>query len=210
MQNKVKDMSREKKMKKDPQRFVKIKKHHKNTYETALKNGKMDPQLIELCGHIADTKKYFTSSGCAGRVMLLDSEYDEEKKAGLLYRTWHEKVSQKEMETAIKMHNGKGLWFKLEPFILHLGCETNANAKKIILLKEKCGIRRGGITSFSNGKIIVELVGTKYMSFPIKQNGKKICGKKFLKVALETANKKLETNYQKLALFTKELKKNLK
>ncbi|MBI5553911.1 MAG: hypothetical protein HY917_04185 [Candidatus Diapherotrites archaeon] len=194
----------------EARRFEKIKQHHRQTFEKALREGKMDPPLIKLCQYIARSREYFTSSGCAGRILLLDSEQDDEKKEGLLYAKWHETVPWKTIQTAIEKHPGPGLWFKTEPFILHLGCANLENAQKILQLKEKAGIRRGGIMVASPGKFIIELVGTPNLALPIKQKGKMLADPAFLKNVLKTANRKLSANYRKLRQLTRTIQKTLK
>ncbi|MBN2127449.1 MAG: hypothetical protein JW703_03585 [Candidatus Diapherotrites archaeon] len=189
-------------------RFEMIKERHRKTFEEALSKGKIDEPLLELCEFISKTKNYFTSSHCSGRIMLLNSDLNEEKKEAAFYRKWHRKVEFKELMNALT-ECSHPLWFKMEPFILHIGCGTMENAKKLIELKDKSGIKRGGIMVLSEGKIILELTGTQYISVPLKDK-KMLLDEQALKIVLETANKKMDKNFEQIKRLTINAKKMLK
>jgi tRNA wybutosine-synthesizing protein 3 len=189
-------------------RFEMIKLRHKNTFEEALNKGKIDAPMIELLEFISKTKNYFTSSHCSGRIMLLNSDLNEEKKEAAFYRKWHRKVEFKELISAVN-ECSHPLWFKLEPFILHIGCKTIKNAKKLIELKNISGIKRGGIMVLSEGKIILELTGTQYISVPLKEK-KMLLTENALKIILKTANKKMDKNFNQIKRLEENAKKMLK
>jgi tRNA wybutosine-synthesizing protein 3 len=190
-------------------RFIMTKKHHKETYEEAKKMGRMDLEFIPLCDHIAKTENYFTSSSCAGRIALVGLGEEETKQESAFHRKWHRKVKEKEVLEAIKEFKGTVLWFKQEPLILHLGTNTLENAKKILELCEKCGIKRAGIKTAKEGKLIVEMLGTQNIMTPIKE-GKTQAGKKYIKYLVKKANEKFEKNQELIKKLTKEAKKKLK
>jgi tRNA wybutosine-synthesizing protein 3 len=189
-------------------RFEMIKLRHKKTFEEALRKGKIDKPLLELCEFVSKTKNYFTSSHCSGRIMLLNSDLNEEKKTAAFYRKWHRKVEFKELINSLNECNYP-LWFKMEPFILHIGCGTIENAKKLIELKNNSGIKRGGIMVLSEGKIILELTGTQYISIPLKEK-KMLLNENALKIILKTANKKMDKNIKQIKKLTLNAKKILK
>ena len=167
--------------------------------------------MISLCKYIAKTKNYFTSSSCSGRIVLLDLAKEGNKKEAAFHSKWHKKVKLKELITEIKRkQNEEELWFKLDSFILHLGTNSLKNAKKILKVTRKTGIRRAGIMVAEEGKFIIELIGTQTMSFPVKIKGKILLEKEYLKKTLEKANQKLEKNYNQLKEFEKNVRKELK
>ncbi len=188
-------------------RFEMIKKRHTRTYLKALNEGKIDEPMLELLEFISKTKNYFTSSHCSGRIMLLKSDLNEEKKIASFYRKWHREVKFNELITAINQAKTP-LWFKLEPFILHIGCESIEEAKQILRLKNESGIKRGGIMVLSKGKIIIELIGTQYISLPIKTS-ELLVSEEYLKTILETSNKKMRKNLEQIKKLTKNAKKIL-
>jgi len=198
-------------MNKAETRFKMIKERHKKTFFKAVEEKKADKQMISLCCYIAETKNYFTSSSCSGRIVLLDLAKEGNKKEAAFHSKWHRKVKLKELITEIKRkQNEEELWFKLDSFILHLGTNSLENAKKILKITRKTGIRRAGIMVAEEGKFIIELIGTQTMSFPVKIKGKILLEEEYLKKTLEKANQKLEKNYNQLKEFEKNVRKELK
>ncbi|PJA20185.1 MAG: hypothetical protein COX63_00980 [Candidatus Diapherotrites archaeon CG_4_10_14_0_2_um_filter_31_5] len=198
-------------MNKAETRFKMIKERHKKTFFKAVEEKKADKQMISLCSYIAETKNYFTSSSCSGRIVLLDLAKEGNKKEAAFHSKWHRKVKLKELITEIKRkQNEEELWFKLDSFILHLGTNSLENAKKILKITRKTGIRRAGIMVAEEGKFIIELIGTQTMSFPVKIKGKILLEEEYLKKTLEKANQKLEKNYNQLKEFEKNVRKELK
>ena len=189
-------------------RFSMTKIHHKKTYEEAKKMGRMDEDFIPFCNFIVSTKNYFTSSSCAGRIALIGLGVDESKQESAFYRKWHRKVKPKEVLDAVKNFDGKVLWFKQEPLILHLGANSIESAKNILSLCEKVGIKRAGIKVAKDGKFIVEMLGTQSITVPIKE-GKVLAEKKFLLYLIKKANEKFEKNQDLIKKLFKQAKKDL-
>ncbi len=190
-------------------RFEMIKKHHKKTYEEAKKMGRMDEDFIPFCDYIGDTQNYFTSSSCAGRIALIGLGEEETKQESAFYRKWHRKVKIREALEAVKDFNGKVLWFKQEPIILHLGTNTLDNARKILSFCEQVGIKRAGIKVAKEGKFIVEMLGTQSINAPIKE-GKMIADEGYIKYLIKKGNEKFERNQELIKKMEKVAQQELK
>ena len=191
-------------------RFEMVKKMHKETFEKAAKEKKADKQMIPMCRFISKTKNYFTSSSCAGRIILLQLPKEENKKDATFHRKWHRKVKEKELWEGIEDKTIGELWFKLDPFILHIGADSLENARNILKVMKKIGIKRGGIMVTKPGKFLIELLGTQVLAFPVKKDDKIIVNKEVMEYMLRRANEKLEKNYLLLKKLEKNFRKELK
>ncbi len=191
-------------------KFEKIKEKHKKSLQKAIKEKKIDTAFKPLCEFIAGTKNFFTSSCCSGRILILGLPKGDRKKEAYFHKKWHRKVKFEELWQGLKEKSIGELWFKLEPFILHIGCKTLENAQKILTIMKKAGIKRGGMIVVSDDKILIEFQGTQEMSFPVKKNEKILVEKKFMKNALKRANEKLKSNYLRLEKLEKIMKEELK
>jgi len=180
------------------ERFSMVKDMHRKSLEKAIKEKKADRQIIPLCKFVSKTKHYFTSSSCAGRIILLQLPKDENKLGAFFHRKWHRKVREKELWQGIKADTRGELWFKLDPFILHIGADSLENAKKVLSHIKKAGIRRGGIMVAKPGKFLIEMQGSQGISFPVKKGKTVLVEEYYLKYVLERANQKLEKNYELL------------
>ena len=190
-------------------RFAMTKKHHRETFLKAKKEGRMDRDFLPLCEHVARTEHFFTSSCCAGRIALIGLGKEETKKESAFHRKWHRKVKAKEVLEGAKSFGGEMLWFKQEPLILHLGADNLENAKKILVLCEKSGIKRAGIKVAKDGKFIVEMLGTSSITAPIKDKGF-YAGDDYLKYLVKKGNEKFAKNQALIKKLTSQAKKDLK
>ena len=180
------------------ERFAMVRKHHLQTLEKAISDKLIDGQMVAVCRDIGKTKNYFTSSSCAGRIMLLDVGKEGDKRESGFHRKWHRQVSLEEVLEGVKAKTKGILWFRAEPFILHIVCGSLDHARELLRIKDKAGVRRGGISVAKEGKFIVELTGTQYLSVPVKENTEIIVTLEYLGKLVEYANNKIGPNYGRL------------
>ncbi len=196
-------------MEKEQTRFQMIKQNHKKTFFEALEKQKVDPQAISFCKFMESTDNYFTSSSCSGRIVLLEVNKQETKKEAAFHAKWHRTVKFQEIWKELNKKSKDELWFKMEPFILHVGTNNEENARKFLEVVKDCGIKRGGIQVLKEGKIIFEINGTQHISCPVKKGKKILIDKNYAKILVAKANKKLEKNYEILKKFEQACKKKL-
>ena len=187
------------------ERFAMIKARHRTTFETALKQGKMDSQMVKLCEFTAETKNFFTSSCCSGRIVLLEKRGNR-KIDTFFHRKWHRKIKIEELLEGFKESTKGELWLKVDPFILHLGCVDLEHAKKVLEAMKKAGVKRGGIIVAEPGKFLIEFQGTESMSIPLREKKKKLAGEDYIRALLPRANKLLKRNYARLEKLETELR----
>ncbi len=192
------------------ERFAMVKAMHKKSLEKAIAERKADLQIIPLCRFVSKTKNFFTSSSCAGRIILLQLPKGESKREACFHRKWHRVVKEKELWEGIDAEIKGELWFKLDPFIFHVGANSLENAKKVLVAMTKAGVKRGGIIVAKPGKFLVELQGSQGIAFPVKKGKKVLVEKEYMKYILKRANEKLEKNYALLKRLEKEFRKELK
>lgn len=191
------------------ERFSMVKEMHRKSLGKAIREKKADRQMIPLCKFVSGTKHYFTSSSCAGRIILLQLPEDENKLEAFFHRKWHRRVMGKELWEGIRAETRGELWFKLDPFILHIGADSLENAKKVLRHIKKSGVRRGGIMVAKPGKFLIEMQGSQGISFPVKKGKKVLVEEDYMKYVLERANQKLEKNYSLLKRLEKVFREEL-
>ncbi|MBN2067276.1 MAG: hypothetical protein JW744_02310 [Candidatus Diapherotrites archaeon] len=191
-------------------RFRAVKAYHKETLEKAISKKLADERMVSLSKFVAGTKDFFTSSSCAGRIIIMQLPKGESKREASFHRRWHRPASFEEVKEALEEKTVGELWLKMEPFILHIGCETLENAKRILAVMKRAGVKRGGIIVAKEGKFLVEFQGTQGMSLPLKENGKILASDSYIKWAVEKANHKLGKNYEMLERLESEFRKALK
>lgn len=190
-------------------RFEMLKERHCKRLENAIACSEADEKTVSICTFINSTRHYFTSSSCSGRIILLSLSNDEHKGKSKFHAKWHRKVKLGELRKELNRKSKNNLWFKLEPFCFLIGTENLARAVKVLEACRNAGVKRAGINVVKEGKFLIEIFGSNYLSFKVKEKNKILASKEFLKKQLETANKKLEANFKRLEEFEKELKASI-
>ncbi len=157
--------------------------------------GKWDDKIRGLCEKINNMDEYYTTSSCAGRVVLLKGGIDKIENA-FLFRT-HKKIKFGELKKALKDIDYDGLVeFQQTTCILHVACASLSDAQKLVNKARESGWKRSGI--MGGKRNMVELHSTENISFPIMFGGKVLVDDDFLKVVVESANERLERVWKKI------------
>jgi tRNA wybutosine-synthesizing protein 3 len=139
------------------------------SYKKALEEGKVDAPAIRLLGKINANPGLVTLSSCSGRIDLLVYDIDRGKKESSHYAKWHEPASHEDFEMKLNAYTGKPtLWFKCEPFILHVAARDVGMADAFVKKMRANGVRRGGIQAIGKQRVAIEVSGSSYMSFPVE------------------------------------------
>jgi len=192
---------------KEEQRYSMVKKYHTETLMKAIDEHKADKMIIPFLLDIVKIPSIFTSSSCAGRLMLLSTDDTENKKNSSFYKRYHRLVTFEEVQNDILNFKGNELWLKVESFIFHFGAQNYSKAKELLIFAQTFGLKKAGIITAKDGKYIVEMSFTQYMSLPVVHNSEVVVSEDYLKLIINKGNEKLKLNYKKLESFEKEFLK---
>jgi len=166
--------------------------------------GSCDSRISKLCDKINKSDSYYTTSSCAGRIVVL---IDQEKKASNLFKfVSHDLIDFSNFWKYLPKGQMKlDLKFKQEPPILHVACESFEDAKKLLRIAQVAGWKRSGIIS-SGERVMLELNATDKLEFPLMQKGRMLVEDEFLKVVIKKANENLKKGWKKIEKLRKSLK----
>ncbi len=188
--------------------FEKKRERALKKFEKDLELRKVDKELVDFLTKFNKKKDCFTTSSCAGRILLLKTAKIEKKQPKAFVFKSHEKVRFEDVEKAFDSWRNDGiLWLKLDSFILHICCRNMETAKMVLIAKERAGVKRGGVFYFGNDRVMVELIGTQKMQVPVKKDGEAMIDKKYLEYLVKKANEKLEINKTQMKELLNELLK---
>jgi len=177
----------------------------------AIEDGLVDEMLVLYLKRYNSTlKDTYTTSSCAGRILVLGLDKEEQKKPNLFVGKWHRTVKLKEVIEKLDEKKYDELWLKQEPFIIHLVVKDLGGAERVLNAKKEAGIKRGGIINLKEGRIIIEILGSSYMAVPIKMKDNVLFNKKQLTILVKKANQKVKRNYKQMWKFLKTLYKEMK
>jgi len=159
--------------------------------------GAWDKKIVSLCNKLNRSKKYYTTSSCAGRIILIKSSETKEPNL-FVYRT-HEKTDFHELKHAlVNAKKKREVVFQQEPCILHVACKDLESAQQIVDKAKFAGWKRSGIMA-TRKRFICELMSTEHLELPIIKDKKILVDDDFLKILVEQANAKLERTWNKIS-----------
>ncbi|MBS3748290.1 MAG: hypothetical protein KGY65_07930 [Candidatus Thermoplasmatota archaeon] len=185
--------------------------HKKNALvklEDAMKSHKVDTLVIPLLEKINSTSDYFTTSSCAGRIVVLQlPEIGNKKKAVFLGR-WHRTVNVEEVSEALDSYNEGQVWLLTQPPIFHIGCKNIVAANELMKIGISNGFKHSGIRSISS-QITVELQSTERMDIPLGSKNTLVIEKEIIPFFVDMANTSITRAQDKLTRLQKHIEEKL-
>ncbi len=176
-----------------------------------------DDDILGLIELLNSSEDYFTTSSCAGRIILLCIPWIGAKREAKFVAKWHRKVSKEEVLKAIavwkedereekrerekKDPDGEGgdeLWLSSQSPILHVACASMDKAKQLLNMAIESGFKYSGIKSVSEWRMMVEIMSTERMDVPLGRDGVLFCDDSYLDFIISKANLMLDRGRHKL------------
>jgi len=175
-------------------------------FRKALENNEVDAPIIQLLKKINSLEDFYTTSSCAGRVVLLH-EFGSRKNEHEFILKEHRKVNIEEfLNVNLKKFKGR-VWLKQEPFIIHIVARTLEKAIEMLNLGLMAGLKHSGVFVFKPERYILELNGTQHLSAPISEKGKMLVTKDYFIYLLKIAAEKLQKNAETRKKFENSIEK---
>jgi len=165
--------------------------------------GHLDKAIIPLVRKINSVEDYYTTSSCAGRIILMKETGKKQKKVFLFVS--HEPVSLESIKKELDVHRKvkEMIYLKHEPCILHVACKDLESARKLVGLARGAGWKKSGIISRRN---VIELVSTEILAAPVAFGGRAIVSSDYLDMLVFEANKKLALTRGKIKNLERKFK----
>ncbi|MBN3298624.1 tRNA wybutosine-synthesizing protein 3 homolog isoform X1 [Amia ocellicauda] len=167
------------------------------------KKGNVDEHILHIVGFINESKSYFTTSSCSGRIILIDGICDspdvQKQNCSWLFVT-HSKCEKKDVMSGVERACGDAV-FKFEPFVLHVQCKRLEDAQLLHSVAINAGFRNSGITVGKKGKIIMAVRSTHCLEVPLSHKGHVLVNEQYIDFLVEVANKKMEENQRRIERF---------
>jgi tRNA wybutosine-synthesizing protein 3 len=173
--------------------------------DKALLQNKVDTDIIPILTLLNDIEGFYTSSSCAGRIVLLQIPTIGDKQQATFLGIWHRTIQKEELTTAAKNATTGLLWILAQAPILHVGVKTQELANQLIKTAVSCGFKNSALKS-TGKKTIVELCSTERLDAPIGKDAALFCQDNYLALLVEIANEVMTRSQEKLCRFEKNLK----
>ncbi|MFH1409142.1 MAG: tRNA wybutosine-synthesizing 3 family protein [Nanoarchaeota archaeon] len=167
------------------------------------KKGGVDEEIKELLACINARPEYFTTSSCAGRILVIQRKSERKIDAEWLLAS-HRPVDVPDVRKAI-VTAAYPAWFRMEPVILHVCASTLDSAMVLLRMARDAGLKRSGIMSLLNGRIMIELCGNDILDTIVHDGRRMVVDDSYLTLLVDEANKKLKRNKKRIDLLVKRM-----
>ncbi|XP_008137761.1 tRNA wybutosine-synthesizing protein 3 homolog isoform X1 [Eptesicus fuscus] len=167
------------------------------------RKGSVDEDVAELVQLLNGREQFFTTSSCAGRILLLDGNingFEVQKQNCCWLLVTHKPCVKDDVIVALKKANGDAI-LKFEPLILHVQCRELQDAQILHSVAIDSGFRNSGITVGKRGKTMLAVRSTHGLEVPLSHKGKLMVTEEYIDFLLETANQKMEENKKRIERF---------
>ncbi|NMC60580.1 MAG: hypothetical protein GYA51_14525 [Candidatus Methanofastidiosa archaeon] len=185
---------------------MKEKNRYLEELKKVIENGEVDFRIIDTLNILNSKKDYYTTSSCAGRIILIElEEIGGKKESNFIFKS-HEKVNYHDIWSIINEYRGsKMLFLIVNSPIIHVVCRDLDSAKKLINFSKESGFKYTSITSFGE-KITVEIRSTEKMDVPFVKDGIVYPTEEYVKMIVEIANEMIERIKKKIEKLNENLR----
>lgn len=193
------------------------------------KKGSIDKDVIGIVNSINSKKDYYTTSSCAGRIVLLEMKSKKKNDCDWIFSK-HDKVKFNEINDTLEKYNKNQsrelplkesklketsfescfkypIWFKQQPIILHVACRSLDAAKKLLEAARKV-FKHSGILSITERKAAIEIIGSERIDTIIADRNF-AADEKYIKQLVKYANHNFAENKRKSERFLRILRSNI-
>jgi tRNA wybutosine-synthesizing protein 3 len=186
--------------------FFDAKERALKSLEEACAEQKVDGGVLQILELINGIEGFYTSSSCAGRIVLLEIPQIGDKRGATFLGVWHRTIEPEElMDASTKATNGL-LWLLAQAPILHIGAQTLELADTMVKTATSCGFKNSAVKS-TGKKVMMEICSTERLDAPIGRDGCLFCEEEYLCLLVEISNEVIERSGKKLGRFAKKLGK---
>lgn len=189
--------------------FIDAKEKALKALDKAESEHRVDTGITSLLHLINQQDDCYTTSSCAGRIVVLQLPEIGDKQLAQFLGIWHRTVKPDEILSATN-HATKGLiWLLAQAPILHMGTNTLEQANHLVKIAISSGFKNSAIKSTAK-KFIIEISSTERLDALIGNNGKICCESEYLLLLVDISNQVIDRSQKKLLQFEKNLQNEFK
>lgn len=172
--------------------------------EQAKREKQVDPEIIPILNCINKQEEYYSTSSCAGRIVILELPEIGDKKHAVFLGKWHKKITPDDVFNAVVTASKGQLWMLAQSPIFHIVAKTLKAADTLLKHGYSSGFKHSSLKT-TEGKIVVELMSTERLDAPIGQHGNLLCSPAHVELLVEISNHIIERSQGKLHRLQQEL-----
>ena len=179
--------------------FAQYKKKALTSLDRALEDGEVDRKIIPVLDAINSFPCFYTTSSCAGRIMVLEVPSVGRKREAKVLGKWHHKIKGSEIQECMAKATRGQIWLLAQAPIFHVGVKSMKQTDSLLSIAIRSGFKNSGIKT-KGKKIIIEITSTERVDSPLGKDGDLMCSKEYLDFLTEVANYTVERGDKKITL----------
>ncbi len=185
---------------------MKAKREALTSLFTAMREGKVDEDIIELLLLINSIKGIYTTSSCSGRIGIIEEPALGAKPLSRWLIKVHRPIEFEEAKNTLNDARKGLIFLKSQPPIFHVVAEDMEKAKKLHELGLDSGFKYTTFKVISN-RYLVEINATEYLTAPLGKDGKILADDEYLRFAIEVGNSMLKRSKGRLVRLEENFRK---
>ncbi|ASJ13398.1 tRNA(Phe) 7-((3-amino-3-carboxypropyl)-4-demethylwyosine(37)-N(4))-methyltransferase Taw3 [Thermococcus thioreducens] len=169
---------------------MKAKREALTSLFRAMREGKVDEDIIDLLLLINSINGIYTTSSCSGRIGIIEEPALGAKPLSRWLIKVHREMTFEEAREALKKAEKGLIFLKSQPPIFHVVAEDIEKAKKLHELGLASGFKYTTFKVISK-RYLVEINATEYLTAPLGRDGRVLIDDEYLSFALEVGNSML-------------------
>jgi tRNA wybutosine-synthesizing protein 3 len=184
------------------------KEQRMESLDMKICEGEVDEEILPIVEKINSNPDYFTTSSCAGRIVLIEMPDLGDKEAAEFLGKWHREIEVKEiMDAFLKAKINTMVFLLAQSPIIHIRCRTLESAVKLRNIAVESGLKYSTLKSLTLSsknepiKVVVEILSSENIHVPVARSGKFFPDRDYLAFLVENANQALKRAREKLERF---------
>ena len=173
---------------------------------TAMREGKVDEDIIDLLLLINSIRGIHTTSSCSGRIGIIEEPALGAKPLSRWLIKVHREITFEEAKEALERAREGLIFLKSQPPIFHVVAENLEKAKRLHELGLASGFKYTTFKVISN-RYLVEINATEYLTAPLGRDGRIMVSDEYLRFAIEIGNSMLRRSKGRLPRLMKNFEK---
>lgn len=186
---------------------MRAKREALKTLFTAIKEYKVDSDIIDLLLLINSIKGVYTTSSCSGRVGIIEEPKIGAKPLSRWLIKKHFPITFEEAKNSLKAAQKGVIFLKAQPPIFHIVGENVEIGKKLHEIGLSSGFKYTTFKALSKERVLVEINGTEYLTVPLGRDGRILISDEYLEFSINLANEMLKRSKSRLPRLEKNFKK---
>lgn len=180
--------------------FIQAKQAAMQSLQQSIGQGQVDQRALPVLEALNAREEYFTTSSCAGRIVLLEVPSIGNKTGARFLEKWDDAIDTAALQRALARANDGELWLMAQPPIFHIAATDIEAAAALVSVARESGFKNSSIKALGS-RIRVEIASTEEMDVPLGKDGRLFCDRKYLELVVELANEILYSVQEKLTLL---------